>query len=195
MSPGSMTSLHPPHRRSNDWTGHFCHLIGIYKSFWDFFVWVEKLIWCSGQWTCNFSDCSSLLLNRGGNGRNSLGVVSYYLCCFYDPTDCGLSYFVDLINAIVNFLAARAVCWASSFISLATTAKPFPASPARAASMVAFKASKLTWSDISDIVSVTLLWYLHRLSAVRAHPFQGFSFSFSCFPYWDAPGWRFWISL
>jgi hypothetical protein len=39
---------------------------------------------------------------------------------------------------------ARAVSWARSFTSLATTAKPLPASPARAASMVAF--SQQSWS-------------------------------------------------
>ena len=38
--------------------------------------------------------------------------------------------------------AALAVSFANSFTSWATTAKPFPASPARAASMVAFRASR-----------------------------------------------------
>src|ERR1017187_5765402 len=38
---------------------------------------------------------------------------------------------------------ALAVCLASSLTSLATTANPLPASPARAASMVAFRASRL----------------------------------------------------
>ena len=37
---------------------------------------------------------------------------------------------------------AFAVCLASSLISLATTANPLPASPARAASIVAFNANK-----------------------------------------------------
>ena len=50
---------------------------------------------------------------------------------------------------------ASAVCFARSLISLATTAKPFPASPARAASMVALSASKLVCSEISVMVSVT----------------------------------------
>ena len=39
-------------------------------------------------------------------------------------------------------------------ISSATTANPFPASPARAASMVALRANRLVCSDISVIVSV-----------------------------------------
>ena len=42
-------------------------------------------------------------------------------------------------------LVAVAVWLASAFTSLATTAKPRPASPARAASMVAFRASILVW--------------------------------------------------
>ena len=41
---------------------------------------------------------------------------------------------------------ALAVSWASSLTSLATTAKPLPASPARAASIVAFSASRLVCS-------------------------------------------------
>jgi hypothetical protein len=46
---------------------------------------------------------------------------------------------------------ALAVCTASDFTSDATTAKPRPASPARAASMVAFSASRLVCSgDIAD---------------------------------------------
>ncbi len=51
---------------------------------------------------------------------------------------------------------ASAVCLASSLISLATTANPLPASPARAASMVALSASRLVCSEISVMVSVTL---------------------------------------
>jgi hypothetical protein len=41
---------------------------------------------------------------------------------------------------------AFAVWLASSLTSEATTAKPRPASPARAASMVAFSASRLVWA-------------------------------------------------
>ena len=44
---------------------------------------------------------------------------------------------------------AFAVWFASDFTSEATTAKPLPASPARAASMVAFSASRLVCSAIS----------------------------------------------
>ena len=40
---------------------------------------------------------------------------------------------------------ALAADWARRRTSTATTAKPLPASPARAASMVAFRASRLVW--------------------------------------------------
>ena len=48
----------------------------------------------------------------------------------------------------------RAVCTARAFTSLATTEKPRPASPARAASMVAFSASRLVRSAMSAIMRV-----------------------------------------
>ena len=51
---------------------------------------------------------------------------------------------------------ARAVSWAKSLTSDATTAKPLPASPARAASMVAFRASRLVCSAIEVISLITL---------------------------------------
>ncbi len=51
---------------------------------------------------------------------------------------------------------ALAVSLASSFTSLATTAKPLPASPARAASIVAFSASRLVCWAIDVITLMTL---------------------------------------
>ena len=50
---------------------------------------------------------------------------------------------------------ALAVCTASDFTSEATTAKPLPASPARAASMVALSASRLVCSAMSRISPIT----------------------------------------
>ena len=49
----------------------------------------------------------------------------------------------DLLGDLVG---GRRVWWASALTSLATTAKPLPASPARADSIVAFSASRLVWS-------------------------------------------------
>ena len=51
--------------------------------------------------------------------------------------------------ALFIFPVAEAVSLARSLISFATTAKPLPASPALAASMVAFKARRFVCSEIS----------------------------------------------
>ena len=50
---------------------------------------------------------------------------------------------------------ALPVSFASCFTSLATTAKPFPASPARAASMVALSANRLVCSAIEVMTFTT----------------------------------------
>ena len=54
-------------------------------------------------------------------------------------------------------LVAAAVWAASVFTSVATTAKPRPASPARAASMVALRASRLVWLATWLISSTMML--------------------------------------
>jgi len=51
---------------------------------------------------------------------------------------------------------ALAVELASSFTSLATTAKPLPSSPARAASIVALRARRLVCSAIDEITPTTV---------------------------------------
>ena len=70
---------------------------------------------------------------------------------------------------------AFAVWLASAFTSLATTAKPRPCSPARAASMVAFSASRLVWLAMFWISVTTspIFWvplaqpFDHRVGAAR----------------------------
>ena len=55
-------------------------------------------------------------------------------------------------------LAASADRWARARTSWATTAKPRPASPARAASTPAFRASRLVWKAISSITP--MIWLI-----------------------------------
>ena len=55
-----------------------------------------------------------------------------------------------LIVSAISFVAF-VVLSASFLTSSATTANPLPCSPALAASIAAFKASKLVWSAISSI--------------------------------------------
>ena len=57
----------------------------------------------------------------------------------------------------VMLVVALLVWVARSEISDATTAKPFPASPARAASMLAFNASRLVW-DVTPLISSTIVF-------------------------------------
>src|SRR4026207_1932821 len=62
------------------------------------------------------------------------------------PVECCMLLICWAVSSV-----ALAVCTASDFTSEATTAKPRPASPARAASMVALSASKLVLpGDVLD---------------------------------------------
>ena len=65
-----------------------------------------------------------------------------------------VEFWIPAIRALMSSVAS-AVCRASSLISLATTANPLPAVPARAASMVAFSASRLVCAEMLVMVSVT----------------------------------------
>ena len=68
-----------------------------------------------------------------------------------DQLDAGFDLRPDVrISALISF-AASAERWASARTSCATTAKPRPASPARAASTPAFRARRLVWKAISSI--------------------------------------------
>ena len=70
------------------------------------------------------------------------------------PTDSWVAAWMPDICWLISPVAF-AVCSASAFTSDATTAKPRPASPARAASMVAFSASRLVWPAMVLISSTT----------------------------------------
>jgi hypothetical protein len=66
------------------------------------------------------------------------------------------------------------------FTSVATTAKPLPDSPARAASMVAFSASRLVWPAMPLISSTTWPICCARSASARTRP-----------PVWRASGTAF----
>ena len=70
------------------------------------------------------------------------------------PTALLVSLWMASILRLMSSVAF-AVCLASSLTSLATTANPLPASPARAASIVAFKASRLVCWAIEVITLMT----------------------------------------
>ena len=70
------------------------------------------------------------------------------------PTDSWVAAWMPDICWLISPVAF-AVCSASAFTSDATTAKPRPASPARAASMVALRASRLVWPAMVLISSTT----------------------------------------
>jgi hypothetical protein len=61
---------------------------------------------------------------------------------------------ISAVAAFCSSTAAVAVCRTSSLTSLATTAKPFPASPARAASIVALSARRFVCWAI-DVMTLT----------------------------------------
>ena len=73
--------------------------------------------------------------------------------CLIARTDSWVATCIPAIWLLIS-LVALAVCAASALTSCATTAKPRPESPARAASMVAFSASKLVCSAI-DVIRLT----------------------------------------
>ncbi len=64
---------------------------------------------------------------------------------------CSCACALDTPDGVADSLVAVMVFSASFLTSSATTAKPRPASPARAASMAAFRARRLVWSAMSEM--------------------------------------------
>ena len=69
---------------------------------------------------------------------------------------CDVAWIASTSAAIRSVAVAVALCSASSLTSFATTAKPVPASPARAASIVAFSASSFVCAATRRITSIKL---------------------------------------
>ena len=80
---------------------------------------------------------------------------AWLTCCEPDSTLSTLAVIRPLIS-----LAASALRWASARTSPATTAKPRPCSPARAASTAAFSARMLVWKAMESITPMmsAILW-------------------------------------
>jgi hypothetical protein len=72
------------------------------------------------------------------------------------------SPWIALIFRLISSVAV-AVCFASSFTSFATTAKPAPTSPGRAASTVAFNAKRSVFWAIEVIALIT--WPISALDS------------------------------
>ena len=104
----------------------------------------------------NFLRRSALFFHSRGDGRAEISdsfsmVPAISLIAF---TDCCVAAWMPLICWPISPVAF-AVCSASAFTSDATTAKPRPASPARAASMVALSARRLVCPAMVLINSTT----------------------------------------
>jgi len=104
----------------------------------------------------NFVGGRRLFFHRAGDGvLNVVNLLMILLIWSIAFTAAFVSVWMASILPLMSSVAA-AVCLASSLTSLATTAKPLPASPARAASMVAFKASKFVCCAMLVITLMTL---------------------------------------
>ncbi len=108
-----------------------------------------------------------LLLGRGGDlgddavdGLHLGGDLLQGLAGRADQLDAGLHLAGGIANGILISLAASAERWARARTSWATTAKPRPLSPARAASTPAFRARRLVWKAISSMTP--MIWATWR---------------------------------
>ena len=96
----------------------------------------------------------ALLFDRGGNRRGDFVDFADGRGDRTDGADRVGGRALDRGDLRADLLGRLAVCSARFFTSEATTANPRPASPARAASIVAFSASRLVWLAIS-LISLT----------------------------------------
>ena len=98
---------------------------------------------------------------------------SFSCCSFIRTSACFISSIVfwdSLISLLIICWISTAAsfdCTASFWISVATTAKPLPASPALADSMEAFSDSRFVWDAMEVISSVATLIFLMDSSVRR----------------------------
>ena len=74
-------------------------------------------------------------------------------------------------DRVLEISAVERLVWVARFFtSLATTAKPLPASPARAASMVALSASRLVWREMASIEPITVSTFSSAADSSASRP-------------------------
>ena len=119
--------------------------------------WVALSIWATAVVTWEMPSVCSLepveISPTSSSTLRALMTISSKLCATFAliRTPCSLRLTESSIFTAVSFADCAERC-ARDRTSSATTAKPAPASPARAASTAAFRARMLVWKAISSIV-------------------------------------------
>ena len=116
--------------------------------------------WVPRAASCTLREISSVAA-RCCSTAEAIAAAIWLICSIVAP----MPWIASTALLVVDWMApiwpaissvAVAVCPARFFTSVATTAKPLPASPARAASMVAFRASRFVCRAIEVMRSSTL---------------------------------------
>ena len=99
----------------------------------------------------NFGGGGTLLFDCGSNRTGDFVDVGNRFSDFFNRADGVVGFGLDRSDLLGDILGRLGGLVGKVLTSLATTAKPLPASPARAASMVALSARRLVWDAISLI--------------------------------------------
>ena len=115
----------------------------------------------------DFAGCRGLLFGRGGDRLGDALDRRYPVHHLADHLHRILGGALDAADGCGRFPRWMGGLVASALTSLATTAKPVPASPARAASIVAFSASRLVRPAMSPISRATApIWPIEADSVI-----------------------------